>query len=119
MRIFETGATRSSDEGKPEYAGYLHPEVIRAYGLYMLKHQTQEDGKRRDCRNHKKGMPTQAYMQSMFRHFLEVWTYNEDMLKGYEDHSSDVIDSLMALMFNVMGYAHNILEGTDIGKEGA
>lgn len=109
IRTFSTGATRSSAEGKPEYAGYLSPRFIRAYGQYMLKHQVQADGNMRDCRNWQNGIPLESYMQSMFRHFVEVWTYHELLRKGQTVSPDDFIESLCALTFNAMGMCHELL----------
>ena len=109
IRTFSTGATRSSSEGKPEYAGYLSPRFIRAYGQYMLKHQVQADGNMRDCRNWQSGIPLESYMQSMFRHFVEVWSdYEQHRLEGADDDGA-MIESLCALAFNVMGMTHEII----------
>lgn len=107
MRQFESGATRDSDEGKPDYEGFLSPQVLRAYGDYMHKHRKQADGQLRDSDNWKKGIPRDAYMKSMWRHFVDVW----------EIHTTDSIDSLgqtealCALLFNVMGYLHELENG--------
>ena len=111
-RVFPTGATRSPAEGKPEYAGYLHPSVIKAYGEYMLKHQTQSDGKQRDSRNYRKGIPLESYMQSMFRHFVEVWSiYEANMDTGINQFDrADMIEALTALFFNVHGMTMEILK---------
>ena len=73
MREFSGGATRSSQDGKPEFAGFLSPIVIRRFGEYMLVHQKQEDGKLRKSDNWKKGMTRRVYVESMFRHFVDVW----------------------------------------------
>lgn len=109
IRTFATGATRSSAAGKPEYAGYLSPRFIKAYGQYMLKHQVQADGNMRDCRNWQRGITLESYMQSMFRHFVEVWTdYETHRLEGTDDDGA-MIESLCALAFNVMGMCHEII----------
>lgn len=112
IRTFESGATRSPAEGKPEYAGYLSPDVVMAYGAYMLKHQTDSAGGQRDCRNWQAGIPLESYMQSMLRHLVEVWGKYESYRKhGYTMATEETIDSLMALKFNVNGMAHEILNG--------
>lgn len=114
MREFETGATRSNLEGKPQYEGYLSPLVIWRFGQYMLEHQTQEDGKLRKADNWQQGMPLESYMDSMWRHFMDLWLIHRDyaaVVTG--DTSRDnpktgkrMQDALCALMFNVMGYLH-------------
>ena len=100
---FETGATRSPLGNKPEYAGYLSAPAIKAYGAYMLKNQTQEDGSRRDSRNWRKGIPTESYIQSMWRHFFAVWY-------AYESGEKINTDDLCALFFNVQGLLHEELK---------
>lgn len=104
MRLFEGGATRDSDVGKPDYQGYLSPLVIERFGEYMLRHQTQADGTLRSSDNWKKGMPKDAFMKSGFRHFMDWWLDHE----GYEA-KEDLEEALCALMFNVMGYLHEHL----------
>ncbi|MDE2233254.1 MAG: hypothetical protein KGJ90_03955, partial [Patescibacteria group bacterium] len=47
MRTFKSGAIRDSDQDKPDYSGYLSPRVLKAFGMYMLKHQTLPDGSKR------------------------------------------------------------------------
>lgn len=111
VRTFESGATRSGGD-KPEYAGYLSPRVLEAFGRYMFEHQVQPDGKIRDCRNWQHGIPAESYMQSMFRHFIEVWTVYEngrgDAVYAAE-YEQEMITSLMALFFNVQGMAHELI----------
>ena len=96
---FTSGATRSPIGDKPEYAGYLSPFALKAYGAYMVRHQIQEDGSRRDSRNWRKGIPEESYMQSMFRHFMAVW-------ERYELGEEQSEEELCALLFNVMGMLH-------------
>jgi hypothetical protein len=100
IRKFSTGATRTSGLGKPEYLGYLSPLVLEAFGKYMLKHQTQADGTIRSARNWQKGIDRASYMDSMFRHFMDVWLHYE----GFSDKARESQEeALMALLFNVMG----------------
>ena len=109
IRVFDSGATRSAQADKPEYAGYLSPQVIQAFGRYMFKHQLQADGTLRESRNWQKGIPLESYMQSMFRHFVEVWTLHEQRTEA--DNHDAMMEALMALMFNVQGYAHEYMKG--------
>lgn len=111
MREFSTGATRDTNEGKPDYAGYLSPLVIKRFGQYMLEHQVQADGKRRSSSNWKLGMPQNEYISSMFRHFMAVWS-------KYENGGSGIENDLCALMFNVMGYLHEELKRFKIPVRG-
>lgn len=104
MRTFDTGATRDSDESKPNYNGFLSPLVLERFGRYMLSHQVQADGKRREADNWKKGIPNKAYMESAFRHYMELWLIFEGHRKG------DAEEALCALMFNVMGMMHQVVK---------
>lgn len=102
LRTFSTGANRDNDQGKPDFEGYLSPTVLRRFGAYMLKHQRQADGSMRDSDNWQKGIPLDAYMKSMWRHFLDVW---ESHRKGDVDE-----EALCALLFNVQGMLHEKLK---------
>ena len=68
-REFPSGANRSDDSGKPNYIGYLSPLVIERFGRYMLAHQY---GGQRTADNWKKGIPRQAYLESMAKHGEEI-----------------------------------------------
>jgi hypothetical protein len=103
VRKFESGATRDTSENKPEYAGYLSPLVIKAYGEYMMKHQIQSDGSKRSADNWKRGMPLNVYMDSGWRHFHDWWMEHD----GYESREG-LTDALCGLLFNVMGYLHEV-----------
>ncbi len=104
MRQFESGATRNVDEDKPDYEGFLSPYALRAFAEYMHTHRRQADGKLRDSDNWQKGIPFEAYMKSMWRHLVELWT----------EHRADVgsvpaqVEALCALLFNVQGYLHEL-----------
>jgi len=108
MRTFETGATRDTDEGKYDYEGFLSPLVLRRYAEYMHKHRKQADGKIRASDNWQNGIPTEQYMKSMWRHFMEVWEFHRIRLnnKPTITNLDDLQDTLCALLFNVMGYLH-------------
>lgn len=105
-RTFETGATRDTDEGKPDYDGFLSPLVIVRFGEYMLKHRVQADSSFRDSDNWQKGIPQSAYMKSSFRHFIEFWTLHRSGTA-----KADAFEEVLcALMFNIMGYLHEQLK---------
>lgn len=105
MRNFDTGATRDSDDTKNDYEGFLSPEVLERYGNYMTKHRIQADGKMRDSDNWQKGIPKEAYIKSMWRHFLDVWF----IMRGYKRYDKQrneeitLQEALCALLFNAMG----------------
>jgi hypothetical protein len=104
VREFATGATRDSDEGKPDYEGFLHPAFIEAFGAYMHKHRVQADGKLRASDNWQKGIPSSAYMKSLWRHFLEVW-------KLYRQGGTEeaYLEAICACVFNLQGLLVNNL----------
>ena len=113
IRQFETGATRDTDEGKPDYEGFLCPLVIEKYGEYMNRHRIQADGGLRDSDNWQKGMPITQYMKSLWRHVMDVWKLH----RGYKvvDRKTNkevtIEEALCAVMFNSMGYLHEVLKG--------
>lgn len=105
IRTFETGANRNTEEGKIMYAGHISPIVIERYGEYMHRNKFLEDGTVRAPDNWKKGIPKDAYMQSMMRHFMAVWL-NHDGFKAREEME----EALCGLLFNVSGYLHEELK---------
>ena len=108
-RYYESGAYRDTAAGKPQYEGYLSPLTLRRFGQYMLKHQEQSDGQMRASDNWQKGIPLQDYMDSMWRHFMDVWTMHRDETCRYTYEEME--EALCALLFNVMGYLHEELKG--------
>ena len=106
MRNFDTGATRDVDTNKLDFEGFLSPAVLERYAEYMHKNRVQADGNLRDSDNWQKGIPKEAYMKSMWRHFLDVWKAH----RGLPTKDS-LEDALAALMFNVMGYLYETIKG--------
>lgn len=107
-RTFDTGATRNSDDGKLDFDGFLSPAVMRAFAEYMERHRHLEDGTLRASDNWQKGIPLDAYMKSMWRHFFSIW---EQHRAGTEP----TMEELCALMFNVQGYIHETLKAQQQG----
>lgn len=105
IRKFESGATRDQDMNKIDFEGFLSPIVLERFGQYMLKHQVQTDGSLRTSDNWKKGIPLEAYMKSAWRHFHDLWMEHS----GYKSREG-LEDALMGLLFNIMGYTHEILK---------
>jgi hypothetical protein len=103
MRKFETGATRDNEDGKIDYDGFLSPQVLERFGQYMHRHRIQADGQLRASDNWKKGIPRDAYMKSMYRHFMEVWKAHQNL------PAEDIEESLCAMFFNVQGYLFETL----------
>jgi hypothetical protein len=69
VRTFSTGATRDTDEGKLDFEGFLSPTVLKAFAEYMHEKRKMPDGSLRDSDNWQRGIPVDAYMKSMWRHF--------------------------------------------------
>lgn len=117
MRTFDSGATRDGDDDKLDYEGFFSPLVIRRYAEYLHKHRTQADGKKRDSDNWQKGIPLSTYMKSMWRHFVDAWTFhrkcvgilmgNKRLLKKERE------EALCAIIFNASGYLHELLKDTE------
>lgn len=111
VRQFETGATRSSQEGKLEYRRFLSPTVLRRYAEFMHKNRIQPDGSVRDPDNWKKGIPLDSYIDSMGRHFMEVWLLHDGQeVQDEKENPIDLETALCALFFNVSGYLHELLK---------
>ena len=115
IRKFETGATRDTEEGKIDYEGFLSPKVLWRFGQYMYNHQVQADGKLRASDNWQKGIPHNVYMKSAWRHFMDWWYLHRDSDQVESEEEAveierDLQEALCALMFNVMGYLHELLK---------
>ena len=112
MRNFDSGATRDYDTNKNDYEGFLHPLVIERYGNYMTKHRVQADGKLRDSDNWQKGIPKDAYIKSLWRHFLDVWFIHRGFQRFDKQRNEEITmdEALCAILFNVMGYLYEVLK---------
>lgn len=108
LRTFDTGATRDTGEGKIEPWGYMSPLVDKAFSEYMLRHQTQSDGNKRESDNWKKGFPLDAFWHSMSRHVLDFRLIYEQFPE--EARTQDIIETLCAIKFNVDGMMHELLK---------
>jgi hypothetical protein len=111
FRHFNTGATRSTNEGKLEYRRCLSPTVLRRYAEFMHKNRIRLNGELREPDNWKMGIPLDSYLDSLGRHFMEIWLLHD----GHEvqDEKGDVVDlevALCALIFNASGYLHELLK---------
>lgn len=112
MRHFNSGATRDTDEGKNDYEGFYNPMVIEAFGDYMSKHRIQADGKLRDSDNWQKGIPKNAYIKSLWRHFLDMLFLHRGY-KRIDKQTGEKLtmkEVLCAILFNVQGYLYEILK---------
>ena len=111
MREFSTGATRDSDDEKPDYEGFFSPLVFRRYGEYMHRHRKQADGNKRASDNWQKGIPLAAYMKSLWRHLVEFWTehrYHYELSDALAEDNREEL--LCAIIFNASGYLHELIK---------
>ena len=115
-RKFETGATRSGDEGRIDPEGFLSPLVLQRYSDYMNKNRVQTDGVTRASDNWQKGIPLDAYMKGAWRHFLHWWSRHRGWQVADPKAAIDIEEDLCALMFNVQGYLHEILKERSQGN---
>ena len=108
VRRFTTGATRDTDAGKLDYEGFLSPLVLERYARYMNKHRVLPDGSLRASDNWQNGIPKDAYMKSLWRHFMDVWRAH----RGWDDGCQwiSIEEALCAVLFNAMGYLHEHLK---------
>ncbi len=106
MRTFNTGATRNNDDDKLDYEGFLSPRVLERYAQYLHKNRVQADGKLRDSDNWQKGIPTYAYMKSLWRHFMDVWKWHRLAVR---DRPEMMEEALCAVIFNASGYLFELL----------
>jgi len=112
MRHFNSGATRDSDTNKNDYEGFYHPLVVEAFGDYMNRHRVQADGQLRDSDNWQRGIPRDAYIKSLWRHFLDVWFMHRGYKRIDKQTGKEVTmkEALCAILFNVQGYLFEILK---------
>lgn len=107
-RVFATGATRDTAEEKLEYAGFLSPTVLHRFAEYMHVNRHMRDGSLRASDNWQKGIPLDVYEQSLWRHFMDFWALHRGQKQCAVEKDMQVV--LSALMFNIMGYLHEVLK---------
>lgn len=122
MRVFETGATRDDDTNKFDYEGFLSPLVIERYAEYMHKCRLQADGKLRASDNWQLGQSPIVYMKSLYRHFVATWKmhricYHPDKYSTIPYNRFEQEENLCAILFNTMGYLHEILAPPQLAPE--
>ena len=117
VRTFASGATRSSDEGKLDYEGFLSPLVLRRFAEYMHKHQLQSDGNLRASDNWQKGIPFDAYMKSFLRHAFDAWLLHRASPRDKRLTDLHNMEELLcAILFNVQGMLYEELRAPSAGE---
>lgn len=120
MRVFDGGATRDDDNDKFDYDGFLCPLALRRYAEYLHKHRVQADGEMRASDNWQngQGIPLAVYTKSLWRHFIDFWTFHR-----FPDFPGEwsMQEALCAIIFNAFGYLHELekakREGSGSPKE--
>jgi hypothetical protein len=118
VRTFESGANRDVAEGKPDYEGYIRPEVLVEFGAYMERHQHLADGSVRASDNWQQGFGAPGdwkghcavCMKSLLRHAIDLWLFH----RGGEGRDS-VEDALGGLLFNTMAFWYGLIREREAG----
>lgn len=105
VRQFETGATRDTDTGKLDYEAFFSPAVLKRRAEFMHKNRFQKDGSIRAGDNWAKGIPTDVYMKSLTRHFMDIWL-------AHREGKPLPQEEVCALMFNAEGLLYEDLKKT-------
>ena len=113
MRTFESGATRDTNDGKLNFAGFLSLPALTQYAKYMSMNRLQSDGGIRDADNWKAGFPIESYVESAFRHYLDWLKYHQSDNRTPE-MNNEGIAAVCGLIFNAMGFLHEWLKGADM-----
>lgn len=115
IREFASGATRSPLGDKLQYEGFLSPVALQRFAQYMHEHRRQADGNMRPADNWQSGIPLSSYMDSMARHFFDVWLHH----RGFPERATEPLEvALCGLMFNVQGYLHETLKAATLLQPG-
>jgi len=114
IRIFESGATRDSDNDKLDFEGFLSPIALERYAQYMHEHRKQSNGEMRESDNWQKGIPIEQYVKSLFRHFFDVWFLHRGWRRYdmKDRHEITKEEALCGVIFNAMGCLHELLGGS-------
>lgn len=116
VRTFASGANRDVAEGKPDYEGYINPEVLVAFGAYMEKHQHLADGSVRASDNWQAGFGEpgdwrghrMVCLKSLLRHVIDLWRFH----RGGKGRDT-IEDALGGAMFGVMSYWYGLIREKD------
>jgi hypothetical protein len=109
-RKFDTGADRDLNHDKPQYAACFPPELMRAFGQYMLAKSRRNDGSIRSCSNWQKGIPIESYIDSLLRHATDLRLVRKGFTVTERDgHEMSEKELACALVFNANGLLFEIL----------
>lgn len=112
-RLFDSGAYRDGEEGKLDYEGFFSPAVLERRAQYMDAHRVQSNGELRGSDNWQLGIPTDQYMKSAFRHFMDWWSMHRDLFEPGDgtitERLEEMEEAICALMFNAEGYLFELL----------
>lgn len=100
-RIFDTGATRDSNNNKLAYDQGLSMQVLQTYMEYLNKHRVMKDGSLRSFDNWKLGIEVPAYRESLMRHTIDTIRKSKGLPLREE---SDLKSLLCAVIFNASGW---------------
>lgn len=106
MRKFETGALRNLDQDKLDFEAFYTPRVVEAFATYMHFNRHLPDGTMRNGDNWQKGIPSNSYMKSGWRHFFDWWSWH----RGNVNIKEGIVWALCGLIFNAQGYLDNLLK---------
>lgn len=106
LRTFASGATRDTGEDKLEPWGFTSALVEQEYSEYMHSHRIQSDGEKRASDNWKKGIPVEAFHDSLSRHILDYKLIQEGFPQ--KARTPDLMETLLAIKFNVDGLIHEL-----------
>jgi hypothetical protein len=98
--------TKDSGEDKLEFSRFFSSKVLRRRAEFMRKYNSLKTPD-----SWKKGIPEIEYVASLFRHFMDIWSFYE---AGRVE--CDIRESLCALMFNAEGLLHEILKDDENGE---
>lgn len=107
-RTFESGASRNTDEGKLDFEAFISPNALRAFAEYMDENAWLDD-ERRPGDNWQKGIPTEAYVKSLWRHFFDVWALHRGVPTL---DAPDMKRALGGVLFNAFGLLHELTKPT-------
>lgn len=121
VRRFSSGATRTDDPGRLDVWGFISPEVVHRFSIYMHKWRVQKDGKLRDADNWQRGIPRVEYVKSLIRHTYDFWLMSRGKKPLFAAGETDMEEVACAILFNVQGWLLESLlkrEVTEVSDDG-